>query len=228
MFRERGIHMDEEAKKLFAKKEQQRQIEIEKNIRDSEPVLADLAKSGFQLEYLEELFCKRFNNKSTVPVLLKWLPLVDNLAVKEVIVRALSVSWAKPIAQKPLLVEFNKLINNSETEIKWAIANALSIVATDESYNEIVNLLQDPRSGSAREMLTLALGNMKNPQAEDILIDLLEDDLVAGHAISALGKLRSTKAYNEIKKFQNHPKSWIRTAAKRAMVKIEKSKAKSK
>lgn len=169
--------MDEEAEKLFAKKEQQRQIEIEKNIRDSEPVLADLAKSGFQLEYLEELFCKRFNNKSTVPVLLKWLPLVDNLAVKEVIVRALSVSWAKPIAQKPLLVEFNKLINNSETEIKWAIANALSIVATDESYNEIVNLLQDPRSGSAREMLTLALGNMKNPQAEDILIDLLIEPL---------------------------------------------------
>jgi HEAT repeat protein len=226
MSREIGIHMDEESERLLAKKEQQRQMEIERNRRDSEPVLADLAKSGFQVEWVEELYIKRLNYKNAIPVLLKWLPLIDNLDVKEAIVRALTVSWAKPIAEKPLLAEFKKMINDSNIRINWAIANALVIVATDKSYTEIANLLQDPRSGPARKMLTLALGNMKNPLAEDKLIDLLEDDFVAGHAIIALGNLRSTKAYNVVRKFLIHPKSWVREEAKKALAKIENTKSK--
>lgn len=98
------------------------------------------------------------------------------------------------------------MINDSNIRINWAIANALVIVATDKSYTEIANLIQDPRSGPARKMLTLALGNMKNPLAEDKLIDLLEDDFVVGHAIIALGNLRSTKAYNVVRKFFNSSK----------------------
>lgn len=226
MSREIGVHMDEESERLPANKEQQRQLEIESNRRDSEPVLADLAKSGFQVEWVEELYIKHLNYKSAIPVLLKWLPLIDNLDVKEAIIRALTVSWAKAIAEKPLLAEFKKMINDADIGIKWAIANALVVVATDASYTEIANLVQDPRSGPARKMLTLALGNMKNPQAEDKLIDLLEDDLVAGHAIIALGNLRSTKAYNEIRKFLNHPKSWVRKEAKKALAKIENAKSK--
>jgi len=72
-------------------------------------------------------------------------------------------------------------------------------------------------------MLALSLGNMKNQRAEDVLIDLLDDDEVAGHAIIALGKLKSKKAYPAIKRFLIHPKSWVRNEAKKALAKIDKA-----
>jgi HEAT repeat protein len=145
------------------------------------------------------------------------------LAVKEDIVRALSVSWAKPVAAPALVAEFHRMENESNTGIKWAIANALSVVADDSVFEDIVNLVRDTRHGPARIMLALALGNMKDPHAQDVLISLLDDDLVAGQAIVALGKLKSQKAYPLIERFLTHPKAWIRKEARKALVKIEKA-----
>jgi HEAT repeat protein len=72
-------------------------------------------------------------------------------------------------------------------------------------------------------MLAVALGNMKDPRAVEVLIALLEDEGVAGHAIVALGKLKSLQAIPYIEPFQNHPRTWIRKEAKRAIAKIEKA-----
>lgn len=218
--------MDQETKRMLADKQQQRQQTSIRNRRESAPVLADLAEAGYQIEWVEDLYVKRLNYISAIPILIKWLPLIDNLDVKEAIVRALTVPWAKPIAAPALLIEYRKLMNEPDLAIKWAIANALEVVADDNSFIEIVKLVQDPRSGSARKMLTLALGNMKNPHAQDVLIDLLEDDQVAGHAIMALGKLHSIKAYATIERFLNHPNTWVRKEAKKALTRIDKSKTK--
>jgi len=190
--------MDEETKKIIAERERQQQQSMARYERDAAPVLADLAEAGYHVNSVEELYHRRLDYKSAIPILLKWLPLIENLDVKEAIVRALTVPWAKPIAAPALLAEFHKLLSEPDISIKWAIANALEVVADDNSYDEIVNLVRNPQSGSAREMLALALGKMKNPDAQNVLIELLEDDMVAGHAIMALGKLRSVKAYNAI------------------------------
>lgn len=155
---------------------------------------------------------------------LKWLPRIDNLDVKEDIVRALSVPWAKSIAAPVLIAEFYKLQNESNIGIKWTIANALSVVADDLVFMEIVDLVRDHRNGKAREMLALSLGNMKDPRAQDVLIGLLEDEEVAGHAIMALGKLKSIKAYQTIERFLNNPRAWVRKEAKKALGKIAKEK----
>jgi HEAT repeat protein len=64
---------------------------------------------------------------------------------------------------------------------------------------------------------------MKNRRAEDVLIDLLDDDEVAGHAIIALRKLKSKKAYPAIKRFLTHPKAWVRNEAKKALAKVDKA-----
>ncbi|MEN6570899.1 MAG: HEAT repeat domain-containing protein [Anaerolineaceae bacterium] len=218
--------MDEETKHLLAVREERRQGSIRANKRDAAPVLAELTEAGYMIDAVEYLYINKLNYKSAIPILLKWLPLIDNLAVKEAIVRALTVPWAKPIAAPALLAEYHKLENESDIGIKWAIANALEVVADDNSYDQIVNFVQDPRNGSSRQMLTLALGNMKNPHAQNVLLALLDDDQVAGHAIIALGKLRSIKAYDAIEKFTNHPRTWVRKEAKRALTRIEKVKTK--
>lgn len=216
--------MNEETKKIIAERELQRQQAMAKYERDAAPVLADLAEAGFHVESVGELYNKRLDYKSAIPILLKWLPLIGNLDVKEAIVRALTVPWAKPIAAPALLAEFHELMSEPDISIKWAIANALEVVADDNSYDEIVKLVRNPLNGSAREMLALALGKMKNPDAQNVLIDLLEDEEVAGHAIMALGKLRSVKAYNAIEKFLTYPRTWVRNEAKKALARIEKAK----
>jgi HEAT repeat protein len=53
---------------------------------------------------------------------------------------------------------------------------------------------------------------------------LLKDEEVAGHALIAIGKLKADKAKSYIKPFLEHPKSWVRKEAKRALAKIDKAK----
>jgi HEAT repeat protein len=225
---EKENHVDAETKRqtlerILAEKERRRQQAIAINKRDSVPVLADLADAGFQLDWVSDLYSKRFFYKDAVPILLKWLPRMENLAVKEDIVRALSVPWAKPVAAPALVAEFHRMRNESNSAIKWAIANALSVVADDSVFEDIVELVQDSHHGQAREMLAISLGNMKDSRAQDVLIILLDDEEVVGHAIIALGKLKSPKAYPFIERFLTHPKAWVRKEAKKALDRIEKA-----
>ena len=212
-----------EVARMLEEKEQQRQRLITINRRDSTPVLADLVKAGFEIVRISDLYNKKYNYKTAIPVLLRWLPQIENMDVKEDIVRALSVSWAKPVAAPVLIDEFRKIQNESSTGIKWAIANALSVVANDRVFADIVDLAQDPKHGTARQMLAVSLGNMKDSRAQDVLINLLDDDEVAGHAIMGLGKLKSKKAHQAIERFLNHPKTWVRNEAKKALAKIDKA-----
>jgi HEAT repeat protein len=114
-------------------------------------------------------------------------------------------------------------LDPSGTALKWAIGNALSVVADDHVFNEIVGLIKDKSHGRAREMLAVALGNMKDPRAVDVLVRLLADEEVAGHALIALGKLRATQSRPQVEAFLSHQKSWVRQEAKRALSKIDKA-----
>jgi hypothetical protein len=218
----KGFGLNSDIKKKLIENEQPRQQIIAQNKVASIPILLDLAQAGFEIEWVSDLYVKRFNYKAAIPILLKWLPLMDNKNVKEDIVRSLTVKWAKPIAAAPLIRELQNILKESDTGLAWAIGNALSIVADDCVFEEIVELVQNTQYGKAREMLAVSLGNMKNPHAEDILLDLLNDEEVAGHAIMALGRLKSKEARPAIERFLSHKKSWIRQEAKRAIGKIDK------
>jgi HEAT repeat protein len=101
--------------------------------------------------------------------------------------------------------------------IKWAIGNALSVVADDRVFEQLAAIAEDKRHGHDREMVALALGNMKDPRAVDVLVRLLDDDQVAGHAIMALGKLRARGVRSKIEPFLDHPKTWVRREARKAL-----------
>ena len=202
------------------------QQQIELNRLASLPVLLELRAAGFDVDWISDLYAKKLDYRTAVPILLKWLPILENQDVKETIVRALSTRWAKPKAVDVLISEFYKT-DPDLISYKWAIANALSIIADDSAFSEISALVLDKRHGKAREMLAVALGNMKNPSASEILIRLLDDDLVSGHAIIALGKLKSKKAYSKIQLFLTNPKPWIRKEARKALSRIDPSGLKS-
>jgi len=185
------------------------------------PIIADLASNGFEVPSLDVL-AKSKAYKEAVPILVKWLPVVTDPRIKEAIVRTLSVPWAGPEAAKSLVIEFRNAPASTNTGLKWAIGNALEVVATEDIFEELIELAQDKRHGKAREMVAMAIGKIKNPRSDDVLIGLLDDEEVAGHALIGLRKLNAKEALPFIRRFVNHPKTWIRQEAIKAIAKMEK------
>jgi hypothetical protein len=191
------------------------------NKQASMPIISDLAKLGYEIEWISDLYSKKMVYKSAIPVLLYWVERIDNPDIKETLIRTLSVRWAKPDAAPILIKEYKKLELGYST-LKWTIGNALLVVADDKVLPDLAEIALNKDHGKAREMVVLALGNIKKPEAVDVLIALLSDDEVSGFSIMALGKLKVEKAYPLIEPFLYSPKTWIRKEASRALRKIRK------
>lgn len=191
------------------------------------PLLKDLADIGFLYDSLDDLRKSRRNYREAVPILLKWLRRIHDYEVKESIVRTLTVPWAKPDAAGPFISEFRGLSGADAQSLKWAIGNGLTVVADETVVDDLIELATDPRHGKSREMIAIALGNMKDARVADVLVSLLHDEQVAGHAIVGLGKLKSPRTRPSIEPFVNHSKAWIRSEAKKAIARIEKASMKS-
>jgi HEAT repeat protein len=191
------------------------------NAESARPVIADLRAAGFRVNDVADLFNKPMNYKNAIPILLAWLPRMLNPDVKEDIVRALSVKWARPVAAPALVVEFKKANGPNQSSLRWAIGNALEVVADDSVFEDLIRISIDRRFGNARQMVVQGLGKMKNPRTVAILVRLLDDEDVSAHAIFALGKLRAVEARSAIEPFLDHSRSLLRKEARKALAKID-------
>jgi HEAT repeat protein len=205
-------------------RERERLARVARNKLDAAPVLAALRAQGFEIETVADLFNRKLNYQEAIPTLLDWLQRVANPDVKEDIVRALSVKWAKDTAAPKLLVtEFERAEDPTGAGLRWAIGNALEVLANDDIADGMIRLATDRRYGKAREMVVVGLGKLKNPRVTDVLLNLLSDEEVVGHAVMALGKLRARGARSRIEPLLNHSKPWVRKEAKKALASIDKA-----
>ena len=190
--------------------------------QEERQLLRELSDIGLAVDSVYDLFGQKLNYKDAIPLLIAWLPKAAEPRTKEGIARALSVKWAKPDAGAALVREF-ETISDPGGMVRWAIANALSIVADDALFDDMRRLVTDKQFGKAREMLAVALGNMrKTPAAEDVLIQLLEDEQLVGHALIGLRKLRAGAAARpRIEALAEHPKTWVRAEAKKLLKKLD-------
>ena len=101
--------------------------------------------------------------------------------------------------------------------MRWTIANALAVVADESVFDDVVGLLADRSYGKSREMLALALAATGDARAGEILNGLLDDEVVVGHAVMALRELKVPVRSDRIQQLLQHPKTWIRKEAKRAV-----------
>ena len=212
---------------MMAEKERKREEAWAMYQEAAKGVLEDLIAVGFDVQSVGEL-ARRFARdgvryRLAIPILMKWLPQVTYAFLKDDIVRTLSVPWAKPAAAPLLIEEYRKLQGPPQAATRWAIGNALEVVAVDSVFEDLVQIATDGRYGSDREMVVLALGKMKNHEAVEVLIRLLDDEDVAGHAVTALGKLKAPEALPHLERFVKHPKDWIRKEAQKAIKRIEKA-----
>jgi hypothetical protein len=142
-------------------KEQQRLATTAANSRDAAPVVNQLRAMGFPVTSIPELHHQGLDYRAAIPVLLDWLPKITNRIVQETIVRALSVPWAKPDAARPLIRLFIDLDDDPQSALRWAIGNALDVVADEQVSDDLIGReavfltrSSDVASWAARPMLS--------------------------------------------------------------------------
>lgn len=183
-------------------------------------VMADLAASGYEVASVADLRSSGTRYRSAVPVLLGWLGRVESTFEKEEIVRALSVPWARDEALGPLIDAFRTVPRDgdqAEELLRWAIGNALEVLWDDSRFDELVSLARDESFGKAREMVVLGIGRSKRPAAGDVLIQLLDDPVVSGHAVKALRRLQVSAARAGLERMLDDDRAWVRMEAQRAL-----------
>ena len=161
-----------------------------------------------------------------IPVLLAHLEYPYPFRIREGIARALTIKHAGEAAYTKLVSEFKKVSDSTDVTqhgFKWALGNAISVVAGKSHFDEVVGLIRDRRHGTTRDMLVLRLPGLNRERAIDVLIESLADDEISGQAVTALGKLKVHKARTRIEHvLARHPQKWVRKEAKKALMKLKK------
>ena len=151
-------------------------------------MLAELKQAGIAIDdfgVFTSLRPTTLDFAAAAPILLSWLPRIESETIKDVIARSLTGEpEARRLGAARVLVdEFPRL---ADQQTKWAYGNALSTLADESVADDLIALLRDREHGTGRQMLCDALKRTRDPRAPDVLIELIDDDDVAGHAILAL------------------------------------------
>jgi len=195
--------------------------EMRKYLALVRPIVEELHELGYRIETLHDLRHQGKPWKTALPVLLRWLPKIDDPSLKEDIVRCLSVPWIGNHATSQLIQEFTKAATN-RLPLAWTAGNALSIVDIGGFEKDVMALCRKQEFGSARQMLVLGLGRLRDPEAETTAIELLGDETVRLHAIIALGGMKSKRALPELEPLLSDREAAIRRESRKAIAKINR------
>lgn len=220
---------DLEQKPEFVDRQQQTMAAREENRRRygeaASGLLRDLETAGFTIETLAQLRQRGVGDRRAVPVLVEWLPRVTYLPLKRDLIATLGSAWARPAAARPLVEEFQRVDpveDTADTSVRWSIGDALERVADESLVEDLIEIATDAGHGRHRALVVASLGNMGKARDRvlPVLLALLDDDDVAAYAVMGLGKLKAAGARPAIERFLEHPESWVRKEAKKALAKL--------
>jgi HEAT repeat protein len=187
---------------------------------DKEQLLREIREKGVEISNINDLIYINKKHKDLIPILLRHLNEITDESDKQYIVRCLGVKGFTEVT-KPMIDEFYKSHNIS---YKWAIGNTLYITFDKKSLPELLNIVLNKNHGISRQMIVYGLGRFKNEQVKSVLVNLLQDQDVVGHAIHALSQLGDPSVLKDIEPFTNYKITWIRNEAKKAIKKLSKTK----
>ena len=120
----------------------------------------------------------------------------------------------------PILIED---FYTGETLIdRWAIGDRLYTIRSKNYIEDYLKIIANSEYSRSRQMVVLLVGKLKVEEAIPILIELLDDDDVRGHAIAALGEYKKEEFRKYFERFQEYKNSYIRKEALKALKKLEK------
>ncbi|HWK93514.1 MAG TPA: HEAT repeat domain-containing protein [Luteimicrobium sp.] len=194
---------------------------VEPPAPDEGPILASLGEIGYFVGSLAELRHSGVRYRKAIPTLVAALLEVSETKTLMEVVRVLSVPWARPAATLPLIELFRSVEDDTGLGLRWAVGNALDVTWSDDHFDELVELARDGAFGRSREMVVLSLGRSKKPEVGGVLIELLDDPIVSGHAIKALRKLKVPEARPGLERMLDDDRAWVRKEAQRALAALD-------
>lgn len=187
---------------------------------DKEKLIADVRKAGYEIQTIDDLMKMSKQDSDLIPVVLEHLASVSDEGDKQFLVRCLGVKGYYQ-ASKPLIQEFYQARGRS---YRWAIGNTLSIIADKSCSREMVEIAKNREFGMSRQMIVYDLWKFDDPEIKDVLVSLLDDETVVGHAIHALRRLGDPSVIKDLEPFTSYKMTWIRNEAKAAIEKLSKKK----
>lgn len=191
---------------------------------DSEKVNNSLLEVGIEVDSVYDLVNTSMSYAEAIQPLIGHLKDIQDVNIKDGIIRALTVKEAKGIANNPLFDEYDRTTEILNSRIRWVIGNAFTVIIRPEDVDRILEIVNNKENGKSRQMFVEALGKIKTRKTdiENVLIGLLDDDDASAHAINTLGKLKSVKAKPLLLTLTEHSRPLVRKEAVKALKKIEK------
>jgi HEAT repeat protein len=107
----------------------------------------------------------------------------------------------------------------------WFVGDNIYSLWSDTRFEDLARLATDVDKGPDRQMIVLGLGRSKRPEAVDVLLSLLDQYSVSGHAAEALAKLRTERARPGLEEMTGDDRDWVVRAAKRGLAALDKAAA---
>ena len=181
---------------------------------------SELHQLGFQIEVLNQAEALLPKHKKTVlPIVMKYYALAKNPAEKSELLRWLHHKGFEE-AVPMLLADYCS--DRTPDTTRWFISDTLFEIRSRKYVQDYLRIVSDPTFGRNRQMLVLLLGKLKEESAIPVLIDLLEDEEVRLHAISALGQFKREEFRGYFERFQNASHAGWRKYAREALKKLDK------
>ncbi|WP_158866941.1 HEAT repeat domain-containing protein [Leifsonia sp. AG29] len=178
-----------------------RKAAFESYARATAELIADLRGAGVRLEGDRLSQLRLHPDHRAVPILARSLSQIHDLTVVGEVAEILSDRWAQPGGKRALIEEFARVDPDSDPgpdSRRFKLANAFARVASVDDVDALIEIVANPKNGSARKLPAEALGRFKKRRDESVpvLMELLEDrtDGVYSSAAHALGLLREPTA----------------------------------
>lgn len=186
-------------------------------------VLEELRAVGYPVASLSELRVSGLKYRDAIPVLLAAVSAENDVRQKEQLVRALSVPWAGLETLRLMISEFGVVPSSTGRpgfHLRWAIGNAIEVLWDDRVFDELAALALDAHYGGARQMVVLGMGKSRRAEAPDLLISLLDEPDVSGHAVQALAKIGDPRSRGALETMSSDRRAWVRKSAAKGLEKI--------
>jgi HEAT repeat protein len=166
-----------------------KQIELERT-KEYKGLIDELADLDIKINSIWDLVNTKSKYPKAIPVLMKYLPLVNYVRNKEGIVRALTVPEAKGLVVPLLVKEYLQLPIDKEN-LRWVIGNAVSATITESEVANIFPIVLNKENGLSRQMFVTAMGKIKTDNVKSVLLQLSNDDdkVIRDEAKKALKKV---------------------------------------
>jgi len=134
---------------------------------------------------------------SAIPILINWLERIADQApvqyyanITEGLVRALAMPSAVDIVNTRLIFLFQNVYDPGNFGLRWTIGNTLSLIYSENFFDDYVSLIEQKEFGIARQMLVEGLSKSSNPMLIEKLYSYLTDDDLSLITVKVLGKLK--------------------------------------